>query len=342
MAILSSGNRLARTSSSPTVLRHGAGHPLVVTCQHDRLSDAQRSQFRQYRRHAGAWGIHQSDDAGKAPIRPHQHRRASGRFQPFDLRSYFSAHRLACKQLEIADLNALGAEGGADALTVHRLYVRGLVPAQPTFPGRRDDGLSQRMAAAALQRRCQRKDFVLRCAERHDVRETRLSDGDGARLVECDRSQPAKIFQVGAALDQHARLGGPGHGRQNRGRRADGERARRGRHQHRHRPIEGVGKGKAEQGRHGDQEAGADQHDRHEHALDTVREILGRRFLRLGVGDKPHHARQRTFGGELGDLDQQDPVAIDRSREDQRRRDPCPPAPTRRSLAIDPRPSCPR
>lgn len=65
--------------------------------------------------------------------------------------------------------------------------------------------LSQRVIRLLLDCTCHLKQFLLGYAvDRDNIGHTKHPAGDRASLIKGDSTQPAKIFQMNAAFDQHA------------------------------------------------------------------------------------------------------------------------------------------
>ena len=221
----------------------------------------------------------------------------------------------AIKQLGVADGYFLSLEFGAHAFSGHGFGLTSLAPGQTAALRLRHHRLRQRMGAAAFHSSGNGQQTCLVYDDGDDVGHPGLANGQGAGLVEGDGREHAQIFQVRAALDQHAAARGAGDAGQHRRGGGDGQRARGSRHQHRHGAVKGYGEGETKQRRQHDEQPDSYQHGRHKNTLEAVSKSLGGRFLRLRLGHHFHHARQRALPRQLGHLDDQRALAVDGSGE---------------------------
>ncbi len=152
--------------------------------------------------------------------------------------------------------------------------------------------------------------------QRVDVRHHRLAVGQGPRLVKSDHRDLGNLFQICAALEQHAAARPRGDRAQDTGRCADDQRARAGDHHQRHRPIQCLAK------RLVDKQPGNDDcQQRHaEHHIGvarakTVNKLLRRRGVFLRFRHQFDDLAQRAFRRQLGHLHVQRAAAVDRPRK---------------------------
>ncbi len=176
------------------------------------------------------------------------------------------------------------------------------------------DGAGEGVLTLGFQRRGDGQHLVLAVAGRGGHFDNGgLVAGQGAGLVQGDRADAAEGFQRGAALDQYAQAGGGADGGDHGDRHADGQRARRGGHEHDQGAFD---PGQRIPGQAADEgDGGGEDHDAgHQRLGDAVGQALGDALAGLlGLHDG-HDLGQGVVRGGGGDLDLEYAGAVDRSR----------------------------
>ena len=139
---------------------------------------------------------------------------------------------------------------------------------------------------------------------------------DRASFIECNGFEATEIFEMHAAFYQDAITRSLSDARKNGSRRAKREGARRRGDKQSHCAQKRFAEWKTKQGRQDDDQPSDNQHGGNKDALEFFNRLLRGRFLRLRLGHQIHHARQRALACQLGHLDNERALAVDRSGED--------------------------
>ena len=126
--------------------------------------------------------------------------------------------------------------------------------------------------------------------------------GERAGLVEGDHVDGGGFLEIDAALEKNAAAGGVRDGGEDRGGRADDERARRGDHHDGHGAVKGGGESVAEHPDRDDDERGGEKDDAERvEFFRALEEALRRRLLRLGFLNQRDQLGKRGLSSDLGD-----------------------------------------
>ena len=142
----------------------------------------------------------------------------------------------------------------------------------------RASGCSLRRSTEAAMREHRR---LRRAPQPDDVGDLRSAHGERPGLVEGHRLELRHLFEVDAALDEHAAARGAGQGGQDADRRGDHQRARAADDEQREAAVEPGVEGGAEQRRHEGDGRRQGDHDRRVPRGEAVDDALRRRALRL-------------------------------------------------------------
>ena len=152
--------------------------------------------------------------------------------------------------------------------------------------------------------------------EGDDVDHAQLALGDGARLVQQDGVHRAGVLQDLRALDQDAQLGGAAGSRQQANGCGQAQGAGAGDDQNGDGGREGGLNVTAEDQPQGKGDDGNDQHDRHKHGADPVRQAGDGCLAGLRGADELAHLGQRGLGADAGGPHQQPAGGVDRGARD--------------------------
>ena len=143
-----------------------------------------------------------------------------------------------------------------------------------------------------------------------DLGELGSAVGEGAGLVQGDGAEPAELFEVDAALDEHAVAAGSPHGGDVGDRDRDHQRTGRGGDEHR-RGAQGPFGPVAAHRATDEEDGGAEgEHRGGVDAGEALHELLAPALLLLGFADEVDHSGQGVGGGGGGRFGDEGPVAV--------------------------------